>query len=80
KERVKLIIEHLQSAVSQQKTPFAKRSIKQFSSYLKKIQSAMNKAPLIQAPKKKNSAPSPLEKKLFTNSYTDESSSSLKEV
>ncbi|GFY51265.1 condensin complex subunit 3 [Trichonephila inaurata madagascariensis] len=79
KEDVKLIIEHLQFDASQQKTPFAKRSIKQFSSYLKKIHVAMNKAPLTQG--RKNTASSPLEKKLFTNSYTDESSSnSLREV
>ncbi|KAF8763193.1 Condensin complex subunit 3 like protein [Argiope bruennichi] len=74
KERINLIIESFHSAVFQRKNPCPKRTVKQFSSYLKKIQVALDTAPQIQL----DTIPSPIEKRLFTDSYVD--SDSQKEI
>ncbi|CAL1268798.1 unnamed protein product [Larinioides sclopetarius] len=77
KERINLIIESFQSAVFQKKTPWPKRTAKQFSSYLKKIQVALDTAPQLEL----DITPSPIEKRLFTDSYIDtDSQKSLAEV
>ncbi|KAG8201822.1 hypothetical protein JTE90_027302 [Oedothorax gibbosus] len=77
KENIKLVIESMNSAVYQQTNPFTKKSTKQFSAYMKKIQNAINTAPLVfEAPKQ----PSPLEKRLFADPPTDESIDSSKDI
>lgn len=61
----------------QQTNPYTKKSTKQFSTYLKKIQNAINNAPLItEVPKQA----SPLEKRLFVDSATDDSIDISKDV
>ncbi|XP_042897083.1 condensin complex subunit 3 isoform X1 [Parasteatoda tepidariorum] len=74
KELVVKILESLQSSIFQKKNPYAKRSIKNFSSYLKKIQQALNKVPLMES--KNEEIDSPIQKKL---EFGDASSSQIQD-
>ncbi|GBN60840.1 hypothetical protein AVEN_107861-1, partial [Araneus ventricosus] len=77
KERIGLIIESFHSAVFQKKTPCPKRTVKQFSSYMKKIQVSLDTVPQLQL----DTTPSPIEKRLFADSYVDaDSQKSLAEI
>ncbi|GIY95236.1 condensin complex subunit 3 [Caerostris extrusa] len=73
-ERVKLIIENLQSAVFQQKNTYTKRTVNQFTKYLKKIKVTMNIVAVLPTLEKTNDDPPPLERQLFTDSYEEENS------